>query len=239
MRLQQPGVDYRMQSMAQVDASINQLSPPTQFIRMSANDVSSDSLSSASLSVGGGHIKFAVCGTSLTGKSGSAAGIGGGLSGDSTGEDEGNNVSLLLSIDHVRSGRDRRSSLMVRNIPNKYTQQMLLSEFAATGHGSDKMDYFYLPIDFKNKCNRGYAFVNFVDYKDIIPFFGQYNKCGWKRFNSDKICDISYARIQGKAAMLKRFENSSLMEKDDEYRPMVFVSHGERKGQIENIKQLL
>jgi len=113
---------------------------------------------------------------------------------------------------------------------------MLLSEFAATGHGSDKMDFFYLPIDFKNKCNRGYAFVNFVDYKDIIPFFGQYTKCGWKRFNSDKICDITYARIQGKAAMLKRFENSSLMEKDDEYRPMVFVSHGERKGQIENIR---
>lgn len=217
--------------MAQVDASINQLSPPTQFIRMSANDVNSDSLSSSSLSLGGGHIK-----SSLMGKSSSAAGIGGGMSGDNTGEDEGNNVNLLLSIDHVRSGRDRRSSLMVRNIPNKYTQQMLLSEFAATGHGSDKMDFFYLPIDFKNKCNRGYAFVNFVDYKDIIPFFGQYTKCGWKRFNSDKICDITYARIQGKAAMLKRFENSSLMEKDDEYRPMVFVSHGERKGQIENIR---
>jgi RNA recognition motif-containing protein len=226
---QQPGVDYHMQSMAQVDASINQLSPPTQFIRMSANDVNSDSLSSASLSLGGGHIK-----SSLMGKS-SATGIGGGMSGDNTGEDEGNNVNLLLSIDHVRSGRDRRSSLMVRNIPNKYTQQMLLSEFANTGHGSDKMDFFYLPIDFKNKCNRGYAFVNFVDYKDIIPFFSQYTKCGWKRFNSDKICDITYARIQGKAAMLKRFENSSLMEKDDEYRPMVFVSHGERKGQIENI----
>lgn len=220
---QQPGVDYRMQSMAQVDASFNQLSLPTQSIRMSANDVNSDSLSSASLSLGGGHIK-------------SSSGIGGGMSGDNTGEDEGNNVNLLLSIDHVRSGRDRRSSLMVRNIPNKYTQQMLLSEFAATGHGSDKMDFFYLPIDFKNKCNRGYAFVNFVDYKDIIPFFGQYTKCGWKRFNSDKICDITYARIQGKAAMLKRFENSSLMEKDDEYRPMVFVSHGERKGQIENIR---
>lgn len=33
--------------------------------------------------------------------------------------------------------------------------------------------------------------------------------------------------------MLKRFENSALMEKDDEYRPMVFVSHGEMKGQLE------
>lgn len=218
MSLQQPGADYRMHGMAQVDASINHLLPPTQFIQLSSNDVNSDSLSSASLSRG------------LTGKGGFAA------VGDNTGEDEANSLNLLLSIDHVRAGRDRRSSLMVRNIPNKYTQQMLLSEFAATGHGSDKMDFFYLPIDFKNKCNRGYAFVNFVNYKDIIQFFGQYNKCGWKRFNSDKICDITYARIQGKAAMLKRFENSSLMEKNPEYRPMVFVSHGEKKGQIEDIK---
>ena len=83
--------------------------------------------------------------------------------------------------------------------------------------------------------NQNKAFVNFVDYKDIIPFVEKYNGCGWTRFNSDKICDITYARIQGKAAMLKRFENSSLMEKDDEYRPKVFVSHGERKGQVESI----
>merc|ERR1712113_211292 len=93
----------------------------------------------------------------------------------------------------------------------------------------------YLPIDFKNKCNRGYAFVNFVDYRDICSFFDKYNSKSWRQFNSDKICNITYARIQGKMAMLKRFENSTLMEKDDEYRPKVFVSHGEKKGEIENM----
>lgn len=205
--------------------------PPAQFISMSSNtDVNSDSLSSTSLS---GGIKPA------PGTPRSTNNVMNGVSGANSGEDSGCIPPLLLSIDHVRTGKDRRSSLMVRNIPNKYTQQMLLSEFDATGHGPGKMDFFYLPIDFKNKCNRGYAFVNFVNFKDIIPFFSQYNKCGWKRFNSDKICDITYARIQGKTAMLKRFENSSLMEKDDEYRPMVFVSHGERKGQIENMRDAL
>ena len=137
---------------------------------------------------------------------------------------------LMLSIDAVESGRDTRTSLMVRNIPNKYTQQMLLSEFSENGHGPGKIDFFYLPIDFKNRCNRGYAFVNFVDYRDIVPFHRQYFGQHWKVFNSDKICDITYARIQGKAGMLKRFENSALMEKDDEYKPLVFVSHGADKG---------
>jgi len=222
--------------MVQVDASSQQ--PPTPFIRM-PSDVNSSSLSSGShLSPGGSRVRSSPARSSTNGKSNNS--IGSGSSGNnSRGNNSGGNNSgeddLSLSIENVRLGKERRTSLMVRNIPNKYTQQMLLSEFAAAGHGTDKMDFFYLPIDFKNKCNRGYAFVNFVDYRDIIPFFDEYNKRGWKRFNSDKICDITYARIQGKAAMLKRFQNSQLMEKDDEYRPQVFVSHGSRKGQREEL----
>ena len=150
---------------------------------------------------------------------------------NSSNNDDKDTRHLMLNIDAVESGRDTRTSLMVRNIPNKYTQQMLLSEFTENGHGPGKIDFFYLPIDFKNKCNRGYAFVNFVDYRDIVPFHRQYFGQHWRVFNSDKICDITYARIQGKAGMLKRFENSALMEKDDEYKPLVFVSHGNKKGQ--------
>jgi hypothetical protein len=143
---------------------------------------------------------------------------------------DGDNRHLLLDLEAVELGKDTRTSLMVRNIPNKYTQQMLLSEFTEHGHGPGTIDFFYLPIDFKNRCNRGYAFINFVDYKDILPFHQRYFGKHWRTFNSDKICDITYARIQGKAAMLKRFENSALMEKDDEYKPLVFGSEGPDRG---------
>mmetsp|Transcript_14803 Transcript_14803/g.35790 ORF Transcript_14803/g.35790 Transcript_14803/m.35790 type:complete len:747 (+) Transcript_14803:2306-4546(+) len=143
---------------------------------------------------------------------------------------EKDNRHLKLDVDSVENGRDSRTSLMVRNIPNKYTQQMLLSEFAENGHGPGTIDFFYLPIDFKNKCNRGYAFINFVDFRDILPFHRRYYGKHWRTFNSDKICEITYARIQGKSAMLKRFENSALMEKDEEYKPLVFVSNGPDRG---------
>ncbi|KAL7574614.1 hypothetical protein ACA910_002966 [Epithemia clementina (nom. ined.)] len=151
------------------------------------------------------------------------------LSHHSTGDDK-DNSHLMLDFDAVENGRDTRTSLMVRNIPNKYTQQMLLAEFTENGHGPGVIDFFYLPIDFKNRCNRGYAFINFVNYQDILAFHRRYFGKQWRTFNSDKICDITYARIQGKAAMLKRFENSALMDKDDEYKPLVFVSDGPEKG---------
>jgi protein phosphatase 1 regulatory subunit 42 len=44
--------------------------------------------------------------------------------------------------------RDGRTTLMLRNIPNKYTQEMVLQSVESAGLG-EKYDFFYLPIDFK------------------------------------------------------------------------------------------
>jgi len=60
----------------------------------------------------------------------------------------------------ARAVEDRRTTLMIKNIPNKYTQKMLLQTMDEQFRGG--YDFFYLPIDFKNKCNVGYAFINLV-----------------------------------------------------------------------------
>eukprot|EP00903_Cladosiphon_okamuranus_P021478 g19745.t1 len=142
-----------------------------------------------------------------------------------------NGHEFSLDLKKVSKGLDKRTTIMVRNIPNKYTQTMLLQEIDASYRGA--YDFFYLPIDFKNKCNVGYAFINFIDYRRIVPFFREFNAQRWKNFNSEKVCAISYARIQGKASMISRFQNSSLMEKDGEYRPLIFHSAGAERGRPE------
>ena len=94
-------------------------------------------------------------------------------------------------------------------------------------------DFFYLPIDFKNKCNVGYAFINFIDPIHVAKFYNDFNGSRWKNFNSEKVCAVAFARIQGKSAMIARFQNSSLLEKDNEYRPLLFHSSGPDKGKPE------
>jgi hypothetical protein len=121
--------------------------------------------------------------------------------------------------------------IQVRNIPNKYQQQMLLEEINLGHEGT--YDFFYLPIDFKNKCNVGYCFINFLDPKHIVAFVKEFNGLRWKSFNSEKVCAITFARIQGKGSMVSRFQNSSLLEKDDEYRPLLFFSSGPDRGKPE------
>eukprot|EP00878_Enallax_costatus_P034769 GHUV01038608.1.p1 GENE.GHUV01038608.1~~GHUV01038608.1.p1 ORF type:complete len:225 (-),score=65.91 GHUV01038608.1:491-1165(-) len=94
-------------------------------------------------------------------------------------------------------------------------------------------DFFYLPIDFKNKCNVGYAFINMLKPEYIPPLVARFNNKRWDKFNSEKICNISYGRIQGRAALISHFQNSSLMHEDKRCRPVLFVSEGPDAGEPE------
>jgi len=149
------------------------------------------------------------------------------------GQTNQNQIDADFALDVRRLGEDSetRTTIMVRNIPNKYNQQMLLDEVNV--HHEGTYDFFYLPIDFKNRCNVGYCFINFLEPRHIAPFVASFNGQRWKSFNSEKICAVSFARIQGKQAMIARFQNSSLLEKDDEYRPLLFYSSGPDRGKPE------
>ncbi|XP_078447504.1 protein MEI2-like 4 [Wolffia australiana] len=142
-----------------------------------------------------------------------------------------NKKQFELDIDRIIRGDDSRTTLMIKNIPNKYTSKMLLAAIDDSHHGT--YDFIYLPIDFKNKCNVGYAFINMVDPGKIIPFFQTFNGKKWEKFNSEKVASLAYARIQGKAALIAHFQNSSLMNEDKRCRPILFQTEGPNAGDQE------
>lgn len=89
--------------------------------------------------------------------------------GDSSGAQADNKKQYQLDLDRIMRGEDSRTTLMIKNIPNKYTSKMLLA--AIDEHHRGTYDFIYLPIDFKNKCNVGYAFINMTAPARIVPFY--------------------------------------------------------------------
>lgn len=97
---------------------------------------------------------------------------------------------------------------MIRHIPNKYTEDVLYEEISR--NHKLKINFLYLPIDNYNSCNVGYAFVNFIHTKFIYEFYKEFNRRRWDRFNSEKICELAYARIQGTTNLIDHFHGNHL-----------------------------
>ncbi|OTA93327.1 hypothetical protein M434DRAFT_31100 [Hypoxylon sp. CO27-5] len=127
-----------------------------------------------------------------------------------------------VDVSRIRDGIDVRTTIMLRNIPNKVDQALLKRIVDDSSWG--KYDFMYLRIDFANDCNVGYAFINFVDPLDIIDFVHARGNQRWNCFKSDKVAEISYATIQGKDCLVQKFRNSSVMLEAPHYRPKLFFT---------------
>ncbi|KAI1777668.1 RNA recognition motif 2-domain-containing protein [Hypoxylon cercidicola] len=127
-----------------------------------------------------------------------------------------------VDIGRIQEGIDVRTTIMLRNIPNKVDQALLKQLVDESSWG--KYDFMYLRIDFANDCNVGYAFINFVDPLDIVDFVKARGNQRWNCYKSDKVAEISYATIQGKDCLVQKFRNSSVMLEAPHYRPKLFFT---------------
>lgn len=113
------------------------------------------------------------------------------------------------------------TTMMLRNIPNKYTQNTLLQEIDDLGF-VQTYDFFYLPMDVHNRSNVGYAFINFVDPVDAERFRNTFYDHRFQRFQSRKISSVCVAHVQGLDQNLRHFENRAVTHaRNDQYRPIV------------------
>lgn len=99
-----------------------------------------------------------------------------------------------------------KTTAMIRNVPVEVTlpvlQRMLL---LTVGH---QFDFLYLPLDFKNMANKGFAFINFENEEALATFAGRFSRTkdwhlyglevsDFEAYQETPACTVSYARMQG------------------------------------------
>lgn len=114
------------------------------------------------------------------------------------------------------------TTLMIRNIPNHYTQRQLIGELEDLGFAGT-FDFLYIPLDKGTMSNVGYAFVNFVESTWAIKCMESFQGYRFRRHR--KIAAVSVAHIQGLEANLAHYEHAAVnTAKLKQRRPVIMAN---------------
>jgi len=132
--------------------------------------------------------------------------------------------------DNISNGAAVQSTIMLRDIPNNFSREMLVSLLEREGFSMRMINFLYYPIDFRLHAGLGYAFLNFVNESDVQGFWTHFEGFSNWELPSRKIAHVSWALpLQGYEQCVARYRNSQVMHHSvpDEFRPLLFKS-GER-----------
>ncbi|KAF4694156.1 hypothetical protein FOZ60_008960 [Perkinsus olseni] len=120
---------------------------------------------------------------------------------------------------------ERRTTLLMRNVPNDLNQEGLVDlilKICRQRGKNIRVNFFYAPMDSGTRRNLGYCFVNLQESimaKDFEEIFTGLELRGAGR----KRVDCQWAVLQGFAENVRHYKNSStVMDKDSSYWPLIF-----------------
>jgi len=128
------------------------------------------------------------------------------------------------SSSNTEDAQSEPTTVMLRNIPNRYTRKMFVRMLDLHGF-SCEYDFVYLPIDFKHSVNLGYAFVNMASHESAVRLKSTLNGFSAWAFDSQKVCEAVWASPhQGLAPNIERYRDSPVMHASvaDEFKPLLF-----------------
>lgn len=98
---------------------------------------------------------------------------------------------------------DKRTSIIIKNIPNNYSSKQF--EEVVLKY-CKHIDFFYIPSSIKTRKNLRVAFINVLDYKDIVPIYiGLLFKNNFFPNDPNIKIEICYSNVQGRLELIKRF----------------------------------
>merc|ERR1712048_208713 len=121
-------------------------------------------------------------------------------------------------------GDERRTTVMMRNIPGVYTRANLLELLDQQGFRGS-YDLLYLPVDIQTELNHGYAFINFKTTENVERFWAHFTGFSEWMVTSDKVGEVSWSDAQqGLDENIQRYRDSPMMHEsvEDRFKPALF-----------------
>lgn len=113
-----------------------------------------------------------------------------------------NKVSFIISLEKIEKGEDKRTSIIIKNIPNSINKEYINEILLGIGN----INYLYLPFDKYSNKNLGFAYVNVVNYRSIILLYNKLKEYKFDKFKMKKPIEIYYSKIQGKNELTRMFK---------------------------------
>jgi len=85
------------------------------------------------------------------------------------------------------------TTLVIRNIPARYTKELLMQEWPPDG----TYDFLFLPFSFKLRRTAGYAFINFQSHGAAVAFHKQWHGKSLRDQGTARKLSVSAAGVQG------------------------------------------
>lgn len=105
---------------------------------------------------------------------------------------------------------DNRTTLMVGNLQHDLTQLKFVQDLLDSGYRG-LFDFVYMPMNFRESGNFGYAFVNFVSHHVAANLMDQMKNPKYAENPSIQKWNIVWSNCQGFDANVERYRNSPLM----------------------------
>lgn len=143
--------------------------------------------------------------------------------------DQSMGAAQCHGVEADATNQEWRTTVMIRNMPNNYTREMLLELVDAMGF-ANTYDFAYLPIDFQSQAGLGYAFINFGSVAQAQLCFERLEGFSDWTVPSEKVCTVTWSSpTQGFESHIERYRNSPVMHHSlpDEWKP-VLIQHGVR-----------
>jgi len=126
---------------------------------------------------------------------------------------------------YMSSKGEAPTTLMIRNIPGKYTQDDLMQDLSDKNF-AHTYDFLYLPMDKGTGAGVGYAFVNFIDNTVAAKFTKSFDGYRFSRQqrSSKKLAKISVAHLQGLEKNLQHYKNAAVNAPNEQRRRPVIIA---------------